>query len=56
MGISFSSDFLFGVIMGGVLVVAGQPLLRSLSRFTRFLPLLLMVGVVIVALVFWLRG
>jgi len=56
MGLSLSSDFLFGVIVGGLLVLAGQPLLRSLGNFSKWIPMLLLIGLLVVALAFWLRG
>ena len=54
MGISFTSDFMFGVIVGAGLVMLAQPLFRSFGKLTRLLPLLLIVAAVLVALFYWL--
>lgn len=56
MSLAISSDFLFGVIVGGLLVVAGQPLLRSLSKTSGFLPFLLIVAALLFLLFLWLRS
>ena len=56
MGVSFTSDFLFGVIVGGLLVVAGQPLLRSLGKVSKFIPVLVILGLLGLGLFLWLRG
>lgn len=54
MGVSFTSDFLFGVIIGAVLVMLAQPLFRSFGKVTRFLPLILLIAAVLFALYLWL--
>jgi len=56
MGISVTSDFLFGVIIGGLLVLAGQPLLRSLGNFSKWIPMLLLIGVLAIGIVVWVRS
>jgi hypothetical protein len=56
MSLSISSDFLFGVIVGGLLVVAGQPLLRSLSKVSRFIPVFVVLGLLGLGLFLWMRG
>ena len=37
-----SSEFLLGILAGAVLVLIGQPLLRSVGKFSRFIPILLL--------------
>ena len=37
-----NSDFLLGILAGAVLVLVGQPLLRSVGKFARFIPILLL--------------
>ena len=54
MGISFTSEFLFGVIVGAGLVVLARPLFQSFGKVTRFLPLLLLVAALLFALFYWL--
>ena len=37
-----SSEFLLGILAGAVLVLIGQPLLRSVGKFSRFILILLL--------------
>jgi hypothetical protein len=56
MGISMSNDFLLGVILGALLVIAGRPLLQSLSKTSKFIPFLLILALLGLGLWWWLRS
>lgn len=55
MGISFSSDFLFGIVTGVLLVLLGQPLGRSLGRMTRWVPFMLFILAIVIGIILWRR-
>ena len=54
MGLTLSTEFLFGITVGVLLVLLSRPLTRMLGQAGRYLPLLILLAALIVGLVIWL--
>lgn len=54
MGLTLSTEFLFGITVGVLLVLLSRPLTRMLGQAGRYLPLLLLLTAVVVGLIVWL--
>jgi uncharacterized membrane protein YsdA (DUF1294 family) len=58
MGLSLSTDFILGMLLGGVGMLLVQQLTRTTSSLGKFMPLLLIVAVIACGVLTfnWLQG